>query len=178
MAEIIQTLKEIEKFFAGLLVQNTGVPQNKVLLAYSEEGRPAFNIDKFAYFISVFSETDDREIYKHRKFEYNEDTEKFKQSQFSQRTLRLHITSYGENTDTNLIRFQNSLYDADVSYLLSKNYLCLVPERTNGVIRLQEKINERWWIRHDIDLYFYNTLKTESEVSAFESVDIRMEVNK
>lgn len=54
MAEILQTVKEIEKFFAGLFVEYTGVNKNKVLLAYSEEGRPAFNIDRMAYFISVF----------------------------------------------------------------------------------------------------------------------------
>ena len=54
MAEILQTVKEIEKFFAGLFVDYAGVNKDKVLLAYSEEGRPAFNIDKMAYFISVF----------------------------------------------------------------------------------------------------------------------------
>lgn len=177
MAEILQTLKEIEKFFARLLVDNAGIPETKVLLAYSEEGRPAFNIDKYAYFISVFSETDDRESYKHREMVYDKDAEKFKQSQFSQRTLRLHITAYGENTDQKLIRFQNLLYSADNNYNLSRNYLHIISERTNGVIRLQEKINDRWWIRHDIDLYFYNTVKIESLTPAFESVDIRMEVN-
>ena len=50
MAEILQTVKEIEKFFAGLFVEYAGVNKNKVLLAYSEEGRPAFNIDRMAYF--------------------------------------------------------------------------------------------------------------------------------
>ena len=70
MAEILQTVKEIEKFFAGLFVEYTGVNKNKVLLAYSEEGRPAFDIDRMAYFISVFPEVDDRESYKHREEKY------------------------------------------------------------------------------------------------------------
>lgn len=178
MSEIMQGIKEIEKIFANLFVDYANVIRNKVLLAYSEEGRPAFNIDKFAYFISVFPEVDDREAYKNRINKYNSEIEKFEQSQYSQRTLRLHITSYGENTDKSLIRFQNMLYNSDLSYYLSKNYLHIIPERTNGVIRLQEKINDRWWTRFDIDLYFYNTIKIENQVSAFENVDIRMEVNK
>ena len=69
------------------------------------------------------------------------------------------------------------LYSADANYTLSNMYLHIIPERTNGVIRLQERINDRWWIRYDIDLYFYNTVKIENDVSAFESVDIRTEVN-
>lgn len=177
MAEILQTVKEIEKFFAGLFVEYAGVNKNKVLLAYSEEGRPAFNIDKMAYFISVFPEVDDRESYKHREEKYIDSIGKFRQSQFSQRTLRLHITTYGENTDQSIIRFQNMLYSADANYTLSNMYLHIIPERTNGVIRLQERINDRWWTRYDIDLYFYNTVKIENDVSAFESVDIRTEVN-
>lgn len=177
MSDIIQSIKDIEKIFANLLVECTNVNRNKVLLAYSEEGRPAFNIDKLAYFISVFPEVDDRETFKVRSEKYDSETEKFIQTQYSQRTLRLHITSYGVDTDKNLIKFQNMLYSGDMNYYLSNSYLHLIPERTNGVIRLQEKINDRWWLRFDLDLYFYNTIKVENSVAAFESVDIRTEVN-
>ena len=69
------------------------------------------------------------------------------------------------------------LYLADANYALANMYLHIIPERTNGVIRLQERINDRWWTRYDMDLYFYNTVKIENDVSAFESVDIRTEVN-
>ena len=62
------------------------------------------------------------------------------------------------------------LYSADLNYALSNIYIHIIPEITNGVIRLQERINDRWWTRYDIDLYFYNTVKIENDVSAFESV--------
>lgn len=177
MAEILQSIDSLELFFADLVTSLTGLQEDRVLIKYPEEGQPSSKISVDVAYVKVLPEPDERAIYKNRKKVYNEINEEFTITQQSTRTISMHVVFYGPNCHELATRLNEKFYFDNTKYLLLKNYLSLVPDRTNGPVRLPENHNGRWWQRCDIELQFYNTLQIEETVKTFKEIDVRTEVN-
>lgn len=177
MAQILQTVAELETFFADLVSRETGLASDKVLIQYQPQGQPSSKIGDDVAYVKITPEPDERGLYKNRKRVYNSDSETFTFTQQATRTLTLHVVFYGPNCYELCTLFNEKLYFSNVQVQLRQTYLSLVPDRTNGPIRLPEQHNGQWWQRCDIELRFYNAVAIEETVATFKEFDIRTEVN-
>ena len=109
---------------------------------------------------------------------YESESKSFVYTQQSSRTLTVHFIAYGPESGAYLAYLNEYFYFDETKYQLRKNYLNLVPDRTDGPIRLMEQTNSQWWERWDLKLRFYNTVSVENVVHEIESLDIRLEVNQ
>lgn len=178
MAEILQTLDQIEDFFANLITEILKVEPDTVQIAFPQEGRPSFTKDQDVIYLYVYPEADERDAYKHRTKVYNDQNETYTYTQHSQRTLILNIMAYGPNCYENCVKISNIMYFENNRITLLQNYLALVPDHTIGPTRLPEQHNGQWWKRCDLKLRFYNAINVEDTVSSFVDVNINVEVNQ
>lgn len=177
MSHILQTVETLETFFADLVSSQTGLAPEKVLIQYQPQGQPSSKLGDNVAYVKITPEADERGLYKNRDRVYNSDNETFTFFQQSTRTITLHVVFYGQQCSELCTLFNEKLYFNDVQVQLRQSYLSLVPDRTNGPIRLPENHNGQWWERCDIELRFYNTVLIEETVSTFKEIDIRTEVN-
>lgn len=177
MAQILQTIDELELFFADLVSSILSLDQSKALIQYEVQGQPSCKITDDAVYLKITPEPDERAIYKSRNMVYNDTDETFTFSQQSTRTLTLHAVFYGPNCYELCTQMNEAFYMQSSQLLFSQNYLSIVPDRTNGPIRLPEFHNGQWWQRCDIEVRFYNTIQFEETVNSFSSFDIRTEVD-
>ncbi len=176
MAEILQSLRELENIFADFVTQATGLDEKKVLISYESQGRPSFKHGEDIIFVTIFPVVDDREQYKNRKMKYNKETDNFLEEQKSQRTLEVSIVAYGENSYKYSTLIMNAFYMPDYKLMFDRNYLFLVPDHISGVNRVPEQFDGRWWERCDLRARFYNSVNIEINVPAFDKIDVRLEV--
>lgn len=177
MAQILQSIDELELFFADLIMAMTGLNEKAVLIQYQPQGQPSSKIGEDVAYVKVTPEPDERGLYKNRKKVYNSDSETYTFLQQSSRTLTLHVVFYGPHCYELCTTMNEKFYFNDYQVQMRQNYLSIVPDRTNGPIRLPEQHNGQWWQRCDIELRFYNTVAIEETVSTFKEFDIRTEVN-
>lgn len=177
MAEIIQAITEIEDFFADIVTEISGLDSKNVQISYQQFGRPYFKHGENIIFVSVFPEVDNREIYKNRTSNYDSENNVFVYSQKAQRTLALSLVLYGEGSYEIATRIMHKFYFPEYKYLFDKNFLSIVPDRTDGVIRTMEHFDGQWWNRCDIKFRFYNVVNLETQLPAFDEIDFNVEVD-
>lgn len=178
MAQILQTTKELELFFCNLVVEALNVDKEKVSRMFLTLGQPAYTSGETMVYVAVERERDERDIFKNRSKKYESENKTFVYTQQSSRTLTVHFVAYGPESGAYLAYLNEYFYFDETKYQLRKNYLNLVPDRTDGPIRLMEQTNSQWWERWDLKLRFYNTVSVENVVHEIESLDIRLEVNQ
>lgn len=178
MAEILQTIDELEILFADLVCSTTGLADDKVLIQNSQQGQPAEAIDADTCYVKVSPDFDDRGLYKNRRMVYNSNKATYTVSQQSYRTLTLQTVFYGPNCYENAYRFNEKLYFQAQQLLLKQNYLALIPDRTAGPTRLNEQRNGLWYQRCDLETRFYNAINIEEVINTFEDIILAMEVDK
>lgn len=177
MATVFQTIDQLETLFAGIVTDITGLPENCVLIQYQSEGQPSSRIGENVAYVSVSQKYDSPSIYKSRTRNYNTADETYTYTQKAGRTLSLQVIFYGPDCYELCALFNEKMYFENTRYLLSKNNLSFIPDRTSGPVRLTEFHNERWWQRCDTTLEFYNLIVTEEIVGTFKELDIKTEVN-
>lgn len=175
--QILQSTKEIEKFFADLVSNICGIPTNKVLLQFSTLGQSSFSINTDWCAVKVMPTTDERNIWKDREKVYNSVDETFTYITKSMRTLELTLVFYGPSSTSNATLFNEMLYSEDLKFQMKQKYLALVPDRTIGPLRFPEQHNAQWYERCDLVVKLYNTVIVETKVSTFKEFDIRTEVD-
>ena len=89
------------------------------------------------------------------------------------RTLKVQFVFYGPHSDNNSTIINESFYFDSTKQLLYENNLALIPDRTEQPTIHYEKINEQWWQRSDLKIYFYNSISTEETLDIISDVDIK-----
>lgn len=173
--ENIQSIDELELFFADLVENLTGLESNKVLIQNQRTGQPSSKHSEDVAYVKISPEPDERSIYKNRKLVYNKEKGNFTSTQYASRTLSLNIIFYGPTCYELCTKFNEMMYFSSTSLLLNENKLSLIPDRTNGPIRNNELHNGQWWRRCDLELRFYNEISIVETIESIDKFDIRME---
>ena len=177
MQVVFQSLQSIELFFADLVQNYLQFPENNVLLMYSQRGQVSRDINVDVCYISVTPEIDERQSFKNRENVYDEQSETYTINQQSSRTLYVSFVFYGPNSSENCLKISEMMYLNSTKLQLDKQYLYLVPERTEGPTLNRELYNSRWYRRSDLKMYFYNTVVIQESANTFNSVNINTVFN-
>ena len=172
MADNIKSLNSLDILFADFVQNELGLNGNQVLISYPQRGQKSSQIDSDVCYIKFFDEPDERHIWKNRKVE-TIDGGKIKVTQFTMRTLKLQLIFYGPNADKFSIKINEEMYHDSTKQFLFENDLSLIPEKTVQPRIHYEKINEQWWNRSDLILYFYDSISTEDIVDTITDVNIK-----
>lgn len=169
MAEMVQSLDELDILFANIVQSRLGLPNGKVLISYSQRGQVSSRIDEDICYLKVFDEPDERHIWKNRTSKNLGDN--MIQSQWTMRTLLVHLVFYGPNADSLSTRMLEAIYYDSTKQYLKENNLAFIPDMTVQPQIHYEKINEQFWHRSDLKLYFYNSVKTEDTLEIIDNVE-------
>lgn len=173
----ITSLEQFDLLFADFIQEQLGLQDDQVLLAYSEKGQPNQKITGDRIYVNTQQELDERRIYKDRHQKVNQDGT-VTISQYTMRTLCLSIIAYGPNSDVYMNSLNELVYTDAAKRFFYDNNLALIPDRTSYQSNIRENINERWWKRSDLKLYFYNSSSIVDTVNAIETYDIRLYTEK
>ena len=160
MADDIVSINTLDDLFATLVTQCSGLPANKVLIAYSEKGQISSAISDDVCYIHTEEESDYVDQYKNRIATFNSTTEKVTIAQRAMRVIKLQLTFYGPNSNVLGVKVKEKMYFDSVKQFLYKNNLAIIPEK-DVIIKTHENINERWWDRVDVNIFFYNSVMVE-----------------
>lgn len=177
MAQIFQTLDDLENYFADLFTALTGLPEDMVLIQYEPEGQPTVGKMVDALYVEVSPVQDDKVNFKNRHRAYNSETEGYTTTQQATRTLSVNLIFYGPKCSELAALVNEKIYFQEQKHSLDLNHLSLIPSMTDGPRRVHEEYSGQWWYRCDLTLYFYNTIQVEEEVGTFKEYDIRTEVD-
>ena len=178
MADNIKSLNEIDILFADFIQEKLNMQTGKVLISYQQKGQISSKIDEDVCYIKVFEEPDERHIWKNRKHKYDMSEGTLNVTQYTMRTLMLQVTFYGPNADNFCTKVNEYFYHDGTKQFLYENDLAFIPDRTIEPRKFYEKINEQWWQRSDLKLYFYNSISTEEILDTIESADIKYKYSK
>ena len=163
MADNIVSVHNFDDLFADLITQCSGLDSNKVLISYSEKGQVSSSINDNVCYIHTEHVSDYVDQYKNRKEVFNNQTGKTSIFQSSMRVLELRITFYGPQSDVLGVKVKEKLYLDSSKQFLYKINLALIPEK-DTIMKTHELINDRWWDRVDVTLFFYNSVTIEEIV--------------
>lgn len=171
MADNIISLDDLDLLFANFVMSKLKLKEDQIRISYAQKGQISSTINEDRCYLKFFDEPDDRHIYKNRKFSSVEDQVKIEQ--YTMRTLKLQVIFYGPNADGLSTKLNEVMYFDSTKEFLRNNKLSFIPDKTVQPVIHYEKINEQWWHRSDLNLYFYNTISTEDYIDYISSVDIR-----
>lgn len=171
MADRIVDLDYLDLLFADYVQKKLNMAEDKVLISHQQRGQKSSKINEDVCYVKFYDEPDERHIWKNRKYESEAD--KVKVTQYTMRTLMLQLTFYGPNADNLCARINEYFYHEGTKQFLYENNLSFIPDRTVEPRKFYEKINEQWWQRSDLKLYFYNTISTEELLDTIDSVDVK-----
>ena len=175
MAENIKSLNELDVLFADYVQKILELADDKVLISYSQRRQKSSKIDEDVCYVKTLNVSDEVQMYKNRTKAYNASNEAYTIKQYTMRLLMLQLVFYGPNSEYNATKVNECFYLNSGRDLLSRNNLALVPDRTNMPFMTYERINEQFWQRADLKLYFYNSTCVEEEVGTFKEVDYHIE---
>lgn len=171
MADRIVDLDDFDLLLADYIQKKLNMSEDKVLISHQQKGQKSSRINEDVCYVKFYDEPDERQVWKNRKYENEGD--KVKVTQYTMRTLMLQLTFYGPNADNLCTRINEYFYHEGTKQFLYENNLSFIPDRTVEPRKFYEKINEQWWQRSDLKLYFYNTISTEELLDTIDSVDVK-----
>lgn len=173
MANRILTLNDANILFADYTQNVLNLTQDKVLISYPDKGQKAPTFTDNVVFIHVDHEQSDVYNYKNRKkVGFDPITEKDTIEQTAMRVLCVEFVFYGSESDSLLIKLNESFYSAAGKFFLDTNNLAIIPENTEMTNKIHENINGRWWDRSDLRIRFYNSISVDNSVDTFASSEI------
>lgn len=172
MATNIISLDQFDDLFAGYVQNQLGLPQDQVLIAYPRDGQKSSDIDKDVVYIHTDQDDDERNLVKNRVDKVNTVQKTVTITQYSMRTLSLHIVFYGPSSQVNQTLLYEKAFMEDSKEFFYKNNLALIPDRIETSKMLHEKINGRWWERADLVLRFYNSTSVDLTTESIEEVNV------
>ena len=69
-------------------------------------------------------------------------------------------------------------YTESAKEFLYKNNMALIPDRTSFPNKTIENVNEQWWKRADLKLYFYNSISIDEVTGTIEKYDINVKIDR
>lgn len=175
MADNIISLDALDLLFAGFILSKLELTKDQIRISFAQKGQISSKIDEDRCYLKFFDEPDERHIWKNRKYTSVDD--KVKVTQYTMRTLKLQVIFYGPKADEYSTKLNEAMYFDSTKEFLRENNLALIPEKTVQPKIHYEKINEQWWHRSDLNLYFYNSIFTEDVLDIIQSVDFKYYTN-
>ena len=172
MASNILSLDSYDTLFADFIQSKLNLQANQVLISYPVKGQKSSVINEDVCYVHTENVDNEISILKNRREKYNLTTGKNDVQQASIRILRLHLIFYGPNSDILATKLNEYMYFESSKQFLNDNNLNLIPASTTLSDKIHEKINERWWDRNDLDLYFYNEIHVDESLDIFVSSNI------
>lgn len=170
--QLMQTMDELDLFFAQFVTDNLGISQDRSLVMYSQDGQPTFDINVDCCFVNTAVASDIRLQQKQRQQEYDLASDSFLVTQQAMRTLEVKFIFYGPSSLENAQKLSEIYHTEQSRYVLAKNYLSAVYEQQNGPTQILENSSGRWYRRADLSLFFYNTIAIEETIQRITSADI------
>lgn len=173
MAENIISLDELDTLFADFVQEKLGLSADKVLVSYAERGQKFPQIGENVVYVKTFQEQDERLRWKSRRKEYIEESKTYSITQYSMRTLLLHLVFYGSDSFVLATRLNELFYFDSSKQFLYKHNLSLIPDLTDFVEKTYEKINGQWWERTDLKIRLYNSIATVEDTGTIDSLNTK-----
>lgn len=178
MANNIVTLDELDDLFADFIQSKLNLPADKVLISYSKRGQISSKYGENVCYIKFFNSPDEVNMYKNRRTSYDPETEQVTITQLAMRMLMLQVVFYGPDSESLATLLNEVFYTESAKEFLYKNNMALIPDRTSYPNKTIENVNEQWWNRADIKLYFYNSISVDEVVSTIEKFDINVKIDR
>lgn len=175
MPNNIASLSSINLLFADYIQNLLGLNVDQVLISYSSVGQKSSSFGSNVVYVYVTKENDSRDQAKMR--EVNELEDSVQITSYTMRTLKLALVFYGTDTDVLATQVEQSFYQQAGKLFLEQNNMSLVSERTFFNAKSPELINERWWDRTDLHMYFYNSISVEEETDYIAELDLHTSFN-
>ena len=178
MANNIVTLDELDDLFADFIQSKLNLPADKVLISYSKRGQISSKYGENVCYIKFFNSPDEVSIYKNRRTSYDPETEQVTITQLAMRMLMLQVVFYGPDSESLAMLLNEIFYTESAKEFLYKNNMALIPDRTSFPNKTIENVNEQWWNRADLKLYFYNSISIDEVIGTIEKYDINIEIDR
>ena len=178
MVSNIVTLDELDDLFADFIQDKLELPADKVLISYSRKGQISSKYGENVCYLKFFNSPDEVNIYKNRRTSYDPETEQVTITQLAMRMLMLQVVFYGPDSDKLATLLNEVFYADEAKQFLYKNNLALIPDRTNYPNKTIENINEQWWNRADLKLYFYNSISIEETTGTIEGYNVIIKTDR
>ena len=178
MANNIVTLDELDDLFADFIQSKLNLPANKVLISYSKRGQISSKYGENVCYIKFFNSPDEVSIYKNRRTSYDPETEQVTITQLAMRMLMLQVVFYGPDSESLAMLLNEIFYTESAKEFLCKNNMALIPDRTSFPNKTIENVNEQWWNRADLKLYFYNSISIDEVTGTIEKYDINVKIDR
>ena len=178
MANNIVTLDELDDLFADFIQSKLNLPADKVLISYSKRGQISSKYGENVCYIKFFNSPDEVSIYKNRRTSYDPETEQVTITQLAMRMLMLQVVFYGPDSESLAMLLNETFYTDGAKEFLYRNNMAFVPDRTSYPNKTIENINEQWWNRADLKLYFYNSVSIEETTGTIEDYNIIIKTDR
>ena len=178
MANNIVTLDELDDLFADFIQSKLNLPADKVLISYSKRGQISSKYGENVCYIKFFNSPDEVSIYKNRRTSYDPETEQVTITQLAMRMLMLQVVFYGPDSESLAMLLNEIFYTESAKEFLYKNSMALIPDRTSFPNKTIENVNEQWWNRADLKLYFYNSISIDEVTGTIEKYDINVKIDR
>ena len=178
MANNIVTLDELDDLFADFIQSKLNLPADKVLISYSKRGQISSKYGENVCYIKFFNSPDEVSIYKNRRTSYDPETEQVTITQLAMRMLMLQVVFYGPDSESLAMLLNEIFYTESAKEFLHKNNMALIPDRTSFPNKTIENVNEQWWNRADLKLYFYNSISIDEVTGTIEKYDINVKIDR
>ena len=178
MANNIITLDELDDLFADFIQSKLNLPADKVLISYSKRGQISSKYGENVCYIKFFNSPDEVSMFKNRRTSYDPETEQVTIAQLAMRMLMLQVVFYGPDSESLATLLNEVFYTESAKEFLYKNNMALIPDRTSYPNKTIENVNEQWWNRADIKMYFYNSISVDEVVSTIEKFDINVKIDR
>ena len=176
MADIINSIKDIEKTFWNVTSQILGIDTNlaenqgKVRRSWQTTGAPSWKITDDVTFIQVLPVDD--EFAKQRDIGYSDhDSITAKRSINYSRVFSIGWTCYGPNSFDNIETIRNGIFLPVFTNQIKAINMCLVTD-VGMPQRVPELFNGQWWERCDFSARYNEAVERSNTVPYLDRVGI------
>lgn len=169
----IKSLNDYDTFWADFVCKVTNLNRDFVLISFQQNGQIAPKINQnFAY---IHTELRNSYVsdYKERLYKYDNDSDSIVYNQDTMRLLSVAISFYGKDSDILSTLFSQSLGLPNWLLHLNQNKIAVLPN-SHSIVKIHERINERWWDRCDLKFDFYDISEIKQNVDYIKDIDLEI----
>lgn len=172
MAEVYQTLTELEDIFQPLVVSLLGWNDlspdvsNNVRISWIRTGMPAMDINTNYVYLRVTEL--DNPYNKQREFTYVTNADDLTKRTEYTRVISLNCILYGSDSFDNAQLLRDGMFSDSAMFTLKDSGLYHIPDVASPK-RTPELFQGQWWERTDVEFKFNELIIRESDMNAIDS---------
>jgi hypothetical protein len=178
MADFNQTIEEIEDGLANGLTSFMLYPADKIICGYEERGQPFTSINSGKIYLNVFEEESEIESSKIITPVYNNTNLNFDVTIRYYRMVRLQLIMYGDGSYKEMTKLKNMLLLQKGKDFLTGLHLSILNKKTTGPKYIRESVNEKFWKRADLNMWFYTPVVINSTCNSIEEFNITYKLER